>query len=360
MKIIHIIESGGGTTQFLQYLLENMPDFNFSVIYGERTFGKDIQTQQETFKHCEFVFWKYAQRELSLIRDLKATIFLYRYLSKNSWDVVHLHSSKAGFIGRIVCFLLGRRSTIYTPNGLSFVRGDISSLSKYTYIFLEKLCSILGGKIICCSKSEAEKLLEKRINCTYINNGTRIFQNAKNHVRHHSGKITVVTSGRITTQKNPELFNRIAMSFEDNPVYDFVWIGSGELDRLLISSNIKVTGWIDKKHLESILLEADIYISTAGWEGLPFAVLEAMNFSLPLLLSKCVGNIDLVEDGFNGYLFANADRAVEKIKLISHQNEILEAFGKGSRFKVENEFSVESMTKDYREEYLKIAKTSNG
>ena len=58
----------------------------------------------------------------------------------------------------------------------------------------------------------------------------------------------------------------------------------------MTSPNIKCTGWIERKELENYLVNADIYLSTSLWEGLPLSVLEAMSIGLPVVLSDCVGN----------------------------------------------------------------------
>ena len=58
----------------------------------------------------------------------------------------------------------------------------------------------------------------------------------KNH------QYTVYTLGRVTYQKNPEMFNEIAKRLPD---IRFVWIGAGELEDKLTAPNIFVTGWAD-------------------------------------------------------------------------------------------------------------------
>lgn len=62
------------------------------------------------------------------MKDIKALWELYIILKKiDNIDIIHLHSSKAGFLGRVVSFLLGKSSrTIYTPHAISFLRLDVS------------------------------------------------------------------------------------------------------------------------------------------------------------------------------------------------------------------------------------------
>ena len=182
---------------------------------------------------------------------------------------------------------------------------------KNFYLDGKNLLNFFGGKIVACSRSEKEAIEEQGIkNVTFINNGIKPLQIEKKI--NTSDRITIISVGRLSIQKNPKLFNDIALEFIDESNIQFIWCGDGELKSELTSPNIKLTGWIERKELECYLANADIYLSTSLWEGLPLSVLEAMSIGLPLVLSNCVGNRDLVED--NGILYNNK---IEAIKIIN-------------------------------------------
>lgn len=354
MTIAHIIESGGGSADFLLYLVKYLPQHHHIVIYGERTFGNRISEVKQTFTNATFYPWNYVQREISMTKDFKAAVSLYRIIKKSEFDAIHLHSSKAGFLGRFVCYFLGKKNVIYTPNGLPFIRKDISPVKVKIYLFLERTANWLCGRIICCSKSESEELNMKGINSIYINNGTEVFEYVKSLATENNDRFIIATTGRVTIQKNPLLFNKIANFFEGNPRYKFLWIGGGELESVLTSKNIEITGWVNRAEVTDKLAKANLYISTASWEGLPFAVLEAMNLYKPLLLSNCVGNIDLVINNYNGFVFDNYQEAIDGINLLNNKKETLAEFGKNSHKLVEQSFNVELMSQQYEIEYKKL------
>jgi glycosyltransferase involved in cell wall biosynthesis len=354
MKITHVIESGGGSADFVLYLVKYLPHHHHTIIYGERTFGKRINEVKQTYTNATFYSWNYVQREIGLLKDIKATISLFKLLKNIEGDVVHVHSSKAGFLGRFVCYFLGKRNVIYTPNGLPFIRKDISLLKVKIYIFLEKTANWLCGRIISCSKSEAEELIKKGINSIYINNGTEIFDYKNEGQLDKNRKFIIATTGRVTIQKNPLLFNEIAKQFETDARYQFLWIGGGELEHLLTSKNIRISGWLNKSEVINTLSKTDLYISTASWEGLPFAVLEAMNLLKPLLLSNCVGNTDLVINNYNGFIFTTVEEAVIKINFIGSKREIVQEYGNNSYKLLVKDFNVELMAKQYESEYKKF------
>jgi glycosyltransferase involved in cell wall biosynthesis len=347
MNILHVIESSGGSADFVLYLVKYLPEHHHQIVYGDRTFGNRLKEVQTTYTNASFYYWKEVQREINIIKDFKATVHLYRILKNLSPHAIHLHSSKAGFIGRIVCFILRKRNVIYTPNGLAFLRKDVSTRKAVIYIWLEKLANFLNGKVVSCSKSEADALIDKGISSAYINNGTEIFNDDQLPIKPSNGPIIIATTGRVTIQKNPSLFQAIAKYFEGDSRYMFIWIGGGELEHLLTAKNISITGWVSHAEVNEKLREIDIYISMALWEGLPFAVLEAMNLNKPLLLSNCVGNIDLVRNGYNGFLFTSASEAIKKIKEILSDRKKLMEFGKNSKTLAQEQFDVKEMAKKY-------------
>jgi glycosyltransferase involved in cell wall biosynthesis len=352
MKITHVIESGGGSATFVLYLIQYLPQHSHHVMYGDRTFfGKNFQEVKQNLVNATFYPWANVQRELKVFKDLKAAVSLYKMLKQIDSDVIHLHSSKAGFLGRLVCFFLGKKNVIYTPQGLSFVRKDISRLKASLYMMLEVVASRFTGKIICCSRSEAQELSKKGVACSYINNGTEIINYYSNHNKPENKAIIIATSGRATIQKNPKLFNQVAKHFENDHHFEFLWIGGGELEHELTSNNIKITGWQNESSVISTLASADIYISTASWEGLPLSVLEAMNLSKPLLMSNCVGNIDLVKTDYNGFIFDSVQEAVDRIRFFYENQELMRSFGNNSHQFALEEFNVKDMARDYETAY---------
>lgn len=347
MKIIHVMECfAGGTFNFLVDLTNELSNEEHIVIYGTNRENTPKNFKVLFNKNVKFIEWKTAQREMKPLKDIKALWELYTILKKiENIDIIHLHSSKAGFLGRIVSFLLGKsKKTIYTPHAISFLRLDVSSKKRKIFIWMEKFASFFGGKIVACSQSEKEVIEEQGIkNVTFINNGIKPLEIEKKV--NTSDKITIISVGRLSIQKNPKLFNDIALEFIDNPNIQFIWCGDGELKSELTSPNIKCTGWIERRTLENYLANADIYLSTSLWEGLPLSVLEAMSIGLPVILSNCVGNRDLVQD--NGFLYKNKKEATNDINELIENRALIDKKGYNSKILMDNNFYIENMAISY-------------
>lgn len=260
MKILHIVECfGGGVYDFIKNLTYDMNEYEITILYGDRgNLKKDFKN--EFRKNIKFIKWENAQREISFFKDIKALKEVMKILRKEKYDVIHLHSSKAGFLGRIGAKLLGQsRKIIYTTHGISFLRQDVSNIKLKLFILLEKIGELCGGQIIACSKSEAEFIRSKGISCEYINNGIKI---DKNYVKQPKKDdiARIINIGRITEQKNPRLFNEIAQKYIENPKIKFIWVGDGEDKKLLSSENIEITGWLPQEQVKEKLKSADIYL----------------------------------------------------------------------------------------------------
>ena len=224
------------------------------------------------------------------------------------------------------------------PMALPFYQVKLS-LSKYFIVRWKSLVIDLGGKVVCCSVSELNAYKQLGIEATYISNGIRL-ENKNSNTSAKSEKFRIITTGRIIDQKNPVLFNTIATYFNEFTQFEFIWAGDGEDRQLLTSKNITVTGWLKPIEIKKLVAGADIYLSTALYEGLSFGVLEALTLHKPVLLSHCVGNMDVVKHGINGDLFKNDREAIVKIIQYHNNRDMLLVMGDFSKSICETEFNV--------------------
>ncbi|WP_038056395.1 glycosyltransferase [Thermodesulfobacterium hydrogeniphilum] len=355
MKIVHIVEPfAGGTYDFLVDLTNNLSEYRHIIIHGKRentpeNFEKDFPPG------TEFIYWQNATREINPKKDLNALFELLSILKKiNDIDIIHLHSSKAGFLGRLVARILGLSDKIiYTSHGVSFLRKDVSKLKQRMFVYLEKFATKLGGRVVACSRSEAEEFRKYGINAEYIYNGVDC--GFVNYRRDQNKNIIIIgTIGRITYQKNPILFNEIAEYFSNKKNVKFLWIGDGESKEELKSKNIEITGWLPKEKVSNYLNSIDIYLSTSLWEGLPLSVLQAMCKGKPLVLSDCVGNRDLVKNNVNGFLYKTKEEAIKNLEKLICDSTLRLKFGQASLNIVKKDFSVKNTVSRYKELYKKV------
>lgn len=355
MKIVHVTEClAGGVLTFLVNLTSQLDQEEHIIIYGKRD---NTPENVETLfgDNVSLIYWKSAQREIRPGQDFAALRELLHDLKQiPDIDVLQLHSSKAGVLGRVAARLLGlQKRTFYLPHGVSFARQDVSPKKRQFYILIEKVANAFAGTVIACSSSERDLLTANGIkNVVVINNGIAVPD--KEPVYKQPGKpIVFGTVGRITFQKNPQLFNQITRHFQGDDRVKFLWIGDGELrHEIQESGQVQVTGWVTPDEVQNYLKQVDVYLSTSLWEGLPLSVLEAMALGKPLLLSDCVGNVDTVEQGANGFLYHDAAEGIASIqKLLKASPDKILQLGKTSYKRVANDFSLRRLRQQYRALY---------
>jgi glycosyltransferase involved in cell wall biosynthesis len=358
MKIVHVVEPfASGIAVFVKSLVDNMKDDFHIIVHGERELVMKAVEVKKSFtgSNVQFIRWRSAQREINPGKDLRAFIELYKLLrdlkKENNIDAVHLHSSKSGFLGRLACKMADINNVIYTPNGAPFLVSS-QKIRNFFYRTFEKIGNLFGGKVVCCSLSEMIAYRRLGINAININNGVAV---KKNHlipdIKKADGEFQIVTCARISGQKNPILFNEIALQFEHLKQFRFIWIGDGEQRDKLTAKNITVTGWVPPNVSKRLMANADVYLSTSNFEGLSFSVLEALAVKKPVLLRNCVGNKDIVKNGLNGDLFDTAGSAVIKIMQYYNNPGMLPLMGEYSNEFCRKEFDIRSTSVMYRNLY---------
>jgi glycosyltransferase EpsD len=75
----------------------------------------------------------------------------------------------------------------------------------------------------------------------------------------------------------------------------------GELRKLGLSGNVRFMGWRDD--MDAIYRAADMSVSTAISEGLPFNIIEAQLCGLPVAASRIRGHTDLIRQRVTGWLY---------------------------------------------------------
>lgn len=365
MTIIHVVEPfAAGIAVFVKSLTETMPGDLHIIIHGERKREIPASEVKKIFpqNNIRFIKWRSAQRSVHPLKDFMALSELYKILrrlkKKNLVDAVHLHSSKSGLLGRAACRMAGINNVVYTPNGAPFLSGK-TGMANYLYGQLERIGHGLGGTVICCSESELNAYKQLGIKARYVNNGISMQPVVHPMRAEKKKKFRIITSGRIVAQKNPYLFNTIATYFEEFEDFEFLWAGDGAEREVLKASNIVVTGWLPTQEVKALVAQADIYLSTSVYEGLSFAVLEALALKKPMLLTDCVGNRDVIKSGLNGDLFTNETEAIIKVLHYYNNQAMLQVMGEFSHQICSAEFDAHQNFNIYREIYNnKASKTA--
>lgn len=313
-KLLFIVEAmGGGVFTYIVDLANELVRFyDMYIAYAVRP-QTPVDYREQFDKQIHLIKVKNFTRNVDFKKDLKAFFEIRKIAKEISPDIIHLHSSKAGTLGRWA--FSGRKTALfYTPHGYSFLMADCGWKKRLLFKMIEIVSAKRNCTVISCSEGEHMETLKLTKKAAYVNNGINIAklqQLIYNSVPVKKKKFTVFTLGRICAQKNPVLFNWIA---EALPEVQFIWIGDGELRHELKSSNIKITGWVKREKALQYSLEADVFLLVSLWEGLPMSLLEAMYMKKVCVVSDVVGNHDVIHTNQNGYVCHKPSDFVKAIR----------------------------------------------
>lgn len=313
-KILYIVEAmGGGVFTYIVDLANELVDtYDMYIAYAVR---KQTPSNYKDYfdKRIHLIEVKNFARAINATKDIAAFFEIRKIAKEIKPDIIHLHSSKAGALGRFA-FSGKRVPLFYTPHGYSFLMQNSSEAKRKIYKGIEIVCGKRNCTTISCSKGEHSESLKLNKQAVYVNNGINMEQlqklmdevgNAEQH------PFTVFTLGRICYQKNPALFNKIALAMPD---VRFLWIGDGELRSELTAPNITITGWTERKEALKYSASGDVFVLTSLWEGLPISLLEAMYMKKVCVVSNVIGNRDVIKNGTNGFVCNSVDEYVRTIK----------------------------------------------
>lgn len=289
-------------------------------------------------------------RNINPLKDARA-IGEIRHIAKEfKPDIIHLHSSKAGVLGRIA-FNFSKEKLYYTPHGYSFLMQDASKIKRFVYWGIEKVIGFSRSTTISCSEGEFKESQKLTNNNELVNNGVDIdeLQKLRSNFQCDDGEnISIFTIGRISKQKNPYLFNEIAKKF---PKIKFIWIGDGNLRSELTSKNIEVTGWLQRNEAIKLAMKSNFFILTSLWEGLPISLLESMFLGKECFVSNVIGNKDVIEDGVNGFICSDLSDFENKIKNLILNRKMGEKIAESARLDILKKYNTKVMASEYKKIY---------
>ena len=300
--------------------------------------------------------------ELSLVRaidpvaDWKGLLVLRRLIRDLAPDIVHLHSSKAGVLGRIATRLSGRRPRLfYSPRGLSFLQEDHSPRARRLYTRIEWAMARLPGTIVACSESEMQlaRLHIRPRRLALVENAVDVDAVPLRRDR-GDGRLRVGGVGRITAARNPRLFVLLADDAATANV-DFIWIGDGDPDdrALLEQHGVRVTGWLSRTAALAEMSRLDLYLHPSLWEGMPIALIEAQVCGLPAIVTDVVGNRDVIRHGETGFIGRDRAELAAHLSRLLGDAELRRSLGARARTLALARFNVRRMVLEYEQLYVR-------
>jgi glycosyltransferase EpsD len=297
-----------------------------------------------------------------------------RLVLSEEYELIHTHTPVASFLTRLACKDISKIKILYTAHGFHFYKGA-PIINWLVYYPLEKLAARWTDGLITMNEEDfniAKKLQLRNRTKVYKVNGVGInFENfqpvtleEKRELRKQYGyngnDFILIYAAELNYNKHQDLLIESIRILKDKiPHLKLLLAGSGQfidrykeqIKRLNLGKNVHLLGYRDD--IANLLKISDLAVSSSRREGLPVNVMEAMAVGLPLVVTDCRGNRDLVKNGQNGYVVGTNDghgfaNAIEKIYF---STDLKKAFGEESR-KLVKTYSWEKVKEQMANIYL--------
>lgn len=349
---------GGGVKTYIDTITMNNVQFKnieFKMLISTKRLEKDDEINKDFIIEDNLSFGK------SPLKLIKSLIKIHRVVKYNNIDIIHANSTLSGLLIYIYSYFNRQMSFIYTPHGYYSLK-KMSMYKRKIVRFIERKINSICFKVIHVSNSEEKEAIKqglvKKENSIVIFNGVADPKNDRK--RTQNDLFTIVNLARVDDQKNPFEFIRLAnYILKRNENIKFIWAGNGKyleearekVKSIEMGSKIKFIGFSNQK--STIFSQVDAYLSTSYYEGLPFSIVEAMSYKLPLILSNIVGHSDMVNEDKNGILFEDNDYSTVNnfLQNITRNNKEWDHFSKNSYKLFQENFSVNLMLSKMEELY---------
>lgn len=247
------------------------------------------------------------------LTDARGVVELRRALVSFGPDLVTLHSSKAGTLGRLAARGLGV-PVVYTAHGWPFVEG-VPRASRAVYRFVERLTASLADRLV--TVSEHDRRLARRAGVGTDAQLVRVHNGVTDvppglQARPGEGPVRLLVVARLDVPKDPFTLLRALAGLRARE-WTLEWIGDGPRREpaeqlaasLGLADRCRFVGARDD--VAERLARASVLVLPTDREGLPLCVLEGMRAGLPVIASAVGGIPEAVEHERTGLLVPPAD-----------------------------------------------------
>jgi glycosyltransferase involved in cell wall biosynthesis len=255
--------------------------------------------------------------------DVRALYDLWRFAKRFQPDIIHGHSSKAGALVRLLGRMgFGSRAIFYSPHAY-FKMHSPTGPKALLFHSVERILGKIGvtfhqfGSEVRFAQTHLgispsqQAVVLNGVDCDKF---SPIDDQAKRTLRNRLGipptAKVLGTIGRCSAQKDPQtMYHAVKIAHRDLPDVYFLHLGQGEFAAKVDAILADDRSWSQRLDYSSdpasIYRVLDGFILTSRYEGMSFAMLEAISMDLPLVLSRAPGCTDLEEFGLSHLYWAD-------------------------------------------------------
>jgi glycosyltransferase involved in cell wall biosynthesis len=308
-------------------------------------------------------------RRVSLTGDIKALLSLIKEIRSFKPHVIHTHTAKAGFLGRIASIVSFHPSIrVHTFHG-HLLNGYFGSFKRFLVVLAEKILAIFSHQLLAVGDKVRQDLLAAGVGTikkfSLMPPGLQI-SGLPNKIASQdfyglsSQKLQCAFIGRVTRIKRPDRFLDVVSEIEGRGLdIEFFIAGDGELlesCRARISGEklpVKILGW--QSNIERVLAAADIVVLTSDNEGTPLSLIQAGMSGLPVVTTR-VGSVpEVVIDGVTGFVTdLDVQKIADALEKLAISAQVRAQMGASAQEFTLSNFGVDRLVNDHELLYKKL------
>ncbi len=291
----------------------------------------------------------YLARQINPVKDFKAFKEIRELLREIQPDLVNLHSSKAGILGRIAVYLDNIPST-FTVHGWAFTDG-VSVRKQKIYKTIEKIGALFPTHLIAVSKFDRKIGIAQNVcnakKITAIQNGMpdidhELMANPSNE----PPKLIMVA--RFAQQKDHKTLIEALAELSDLP-WELNLIGGdgglladakAAIKDFNLGEKVHILGY--RNDIDKLMADSQIFVLSSNWEGFPLTIIEAMRAKLPVIASNVGGVNEAVINGETGYVTNSKDELITALETLITDPLKRQQMGDQARDNYEKYFTIDT------------------
>jgi len=308
-------------------------------------------------------------RRVSLGGDIKAFISLVKEIQGFKPHVIHTHTAKAGFLGRIASIISLQQSIrVHTFHG-HLLNGYFGQFKRSFVVLAEKLLAIFTDELLAVGEKVRQDLLDAGVGNLekfgIMPPGLALGKlppkkESQESFGMSSSKLQFAFIGRVTQIKRPDRFLDVASEVKKRAIdVEFFMAGDGELldaCRERVKREylpVKILGW--QSDIEKVLSAADVVILTSDNEGTPLSLIQAGMAGLPVVTTN-VGSVpEIVLAGTTGIITGiDVQEIADAIEKLLNNNELRDKLGSAAQEFTTANFGVQRLVSDHENLYKKL------
>lgn len=316
----------GGAQQVALHTLRDLPEAGYTrfLIAGA---GGLLDPDALRLSGIQIQLWKSLKHPIRPFWDAITWLRLVHFIRREKIQIVHTHSSKAGWLGRLAARVCRVKVVLHTVHGWPFHEYQPAWL-RNAYIYLERWAARAASGMIAVSEATRQKGLQNRIGQpaqyhviwpgseleSFSPGGASVRRAVRKEFGFPPNCLVVGMVACLKPQKAPLDFVRAAARVGALiPQAGFILVGDGELRQkveaeihaLGLEKRLKLAGW--RRDVNRLMSAWDIFALSSLWEGLPCVLAQAQASGLPIVATRVEGSQEAMAEGRIGYLVPPGD-----------------------------------------------------